>query len=146
MVNGVKASTYVSFVDQGPTFLALRPYFGSFWSEQLIFHWWLAPLRMLCMGISSKYCSAPETAHEDQPILNWLIFGREVIKFGEQQNVWVQVFVLGIPVMVLFGFLNLMEFLFGAAIAPSMIAMMGISMMWFVRGKNKHLDSNKKSA
>ena len=145
MVNGVKASTYVSFEDQGPTFLALRPYFGSFWSEQLIFHWWLSPLRMLCMGISSKFCSAPETSQQDQPILSWLLFGREVIKFGEQQNVWVQVFVLGIPIMLLFGILNLIEFLVSVVMSPTVIAMMGISTLWFIQCKINHFDTDKES-
>lgn len=137
MVNGIKASTYVSFEDQGPAFLALRPYFGSVWSEQRIFHWWLSPLRMLCMGVSSKFCSDPGTAQEDKPIMKWLLFGREVIRFGEHQNVWVQVFALGIPIMALFAFLNLVEFIFGAAMAPSMIVILNVMLLWLVAGNNR---------
>ncbi|CAB9527804.1 Protein hedgehog [Seminavis robusta] len=142
VVDGIKTSSYVSIQDQSPTFVSLRAYVGNF-SEQRIFHWWLSPLRMLCMGVSSKFC-IPDDSRADQDILSWLQIGRKVLLFGDQQSFVVQVFALAAPIAVLFGFFNLVELVFGPALAPTMLAVIGTCMAWFVTRRRTGSRAEKK--
>jgi hypothetical protein len=59
-VDGVLASNYVSLADTAQkTVDAAENYVGN---EETLFHWWLAPYRMMCLGISSNLCSGDNTS------------------------------------------------------------------------------------
>jgi hypothetical protein len=55
VVNGILASSYVSIMEEAPR--TVHAALGYIKNEQNLLHWWLAPYRMMCMGVSSKICS-----------------------------------------------------------------------------------------
>lgn len=120
--NGLKASTYVSIADQAPTVVKNTALFHM--NEQSLSHWWLAPHRMLCLGISERLCRATE--YEGQ-VLPYLMSGRDYAEFAEPYGFFMRVIVFGIPTFLFFGSLNLMEYiLLGPAFAPTIMLLLGL--------------------
>ena len=80
VVNGIKASTYVSIFDDAPSIVHL---FGSVFrlSEQRLLHWWLSPYRLVCMTLSSDFC---KDDYNEEGIANWLVIGRHIAVTGER--------------------------------------------------------------
>lgn len=115
VVNGLKASNYVTLADDAPMVVSNRGFFGLD-SEQLMIHWYMAPYRMLCMGVSPNYCSNSNLNEEG--ILNWLLFGRDWASYADEQNLFVRVVIMGVPVYLVFSLLNLVEVVFGPSLAP----------------------------
>jgi hypothetical protein len=65
--------------------------------------------------------------------LNWLLFGKSSsIEFAEEQGS-VYTHMMAVPVFLLFGFLNVMEKIFGSAYAPSVMLLAGTGMAYKVR-------------
>ncbi|CAB9529809.1 Protein hedgehog [Seminavis robusta] len=137
VVNGIVASAYVSILEEeAPKITALKTYFGLH-SDETIIHWWLSPYRMICMGISSSFCT--DNAHNEEGIMNWLLVGRQLALLGEKQIVMVQVMVFAVPLFTVFSIFNLVEFLFGAGLAPTMLALTA-GLVWFMhRAKNSNM-------
>ena len=93
VVNGIAASSYVSIHDDAAKSIIDIVTVGL--SEQTIFHWWLAPYRMVCMGVSSSFCE------NKGGIVPWLQFGLGLAKFGEKQYFVVQILGLAVVFFVL---------------------------------------------
>lgn len=130
VVNGFKASTYVSVTEEAPTVMEHRFIFGLS-SEQKLLHWWLSPYRMLCMGVSSNYCTNKN--HNEEGVLNYLATGRQLVQLAERQTVFVQVVLMELPVFVVFALLNTMEWVVGPSLAPTLIALLLSGMVWLRR-------------
>jgi Hint module len=159
VVNHVLASNYISISDEAPGIVAHSNWFFTFLSmpEQKLSHWWLSPFRMLCMGVSSGYCSngdeiltANAKNEEDQGILPWLLTGRKLAELAELQPGFVQMIVFGFPAFVVFGAFNLVETLFfGPAVAPSLIAFLFVCFVYAKvlkkeEGRNEENDLGEK--
>jgi Hint module len=106
VVNGVAASTYVSIQHNAPTVTGL---ILKGISEQTLFHWWLAPYRMVCLGVSPRLC---ENDYNEEGIVHWLALGRTLAELWEEQTIMVQILGLGL-FWVVFGVLVLAESLAG---------------------------------
>lgn len=132
MVNDLKASTYISISDQIPSVLSNSAFFGID-SEQTIHHWWLSPYRMLCLGVSSNFCNTGNRNHNEQGLLSWLVLGRDLLFVAEQQNLFFRIVFMAIPVFVAFAVLNFVELLSGPALAPSLIALVLLGLVWLRR-------------
>jgi len=121
--HGIHASSYVSIQDQAESVVES---FGFYWfSEQNLNQWWLSPYRMLCMGVSSSFCSTNPNmmraeGEVDAGILRWLLFGRT---YAESANEFTFFWhhVVGIPTAIVFGLCMLTEAIFGATLAPTAI-------------------------
>jgi len=120
VVDGLVASNYVSIQDNAPgTFQAMD--YLPFMTQERMLHWWLSPFRMLCMGVSSSFCSNDANTNEEG-ILNWLVLGENMAKFADGFSVWFQLIVMGLPLVVVFGFFNLAEWLLmGPRFAPTIM-------------------------
>lgn len=105
VVNEIAASAYVSIQHVAPSIVGLST--ASVMPQQMLFHWWLAPYRMFCMGLSTKLC---EDDYNDEGIIYWLGLGQSIAEFGDRQAFVVQVVGLAIffaifcPVMVVEAF------------------------------------------
>lgn len=112
VVNGVLASNYVSVMDVVPGVLN-HPLL--FWlSEHNMHHMWMAPVRMLCFGVSSSFC---EGTHTEDGILQWLWNGKAALEYTESKGAVATVLIGFIAIGSLVA-INLVEFVFGAAFAP----------------------------
>lgn len=96
VVNGMEASVYASLPHAEQIVSWLKPLLSS----QTIFHWWLSPLRMLCLGSPSS--SACQSYTEDG-LLVWLDTGNRLAEFLSGCNpifqaicVFVAAFLLGV--------------------------------------------------
>jgi hypothetical protein len=56
-------------------------------TEQSLFHWWLAPYRMMCTKMAPQVCT---NDYNEDGIIHWLAFGEKLAIFGEQMPVLVQ--------------------------------------------------------
>lgn len=114
VVDGILSSCYVSIEEEAPNAIETSM---ALLSEETILHLWLSPIRMLCMGVSPAYCNS----YNKEGILSWLDLGRSILRYAEQQSILVQVFLLGIPHLVVFGLLYAVETMLGGpALAPIM--------------------------
>ena len=130
VVNGLLASNYISISDTHPGVVEHSQMFFPM-NEQTLSHWWMSPARMLCMGVSSTFCSdgsesyssAYEVSEGDKGILPWLLMGRHFAHVAEHQPGFVR-FLLGVPTFILFGLFNTVEHVFlGAAYTPLLFTM-----------------------
>jgi len=139
VVNDVVASNYISISDKAPGVVGHSSWFFAFLSmpEQTLSHWWMSPFRMLCMGVSSGYCSNGDellTAHKEDEqesgILPWLLTGRALAEVVELQPNLVQIFVFGVPAFIIFGFFNLVETVFlGPSFAPALMMVLAAALI-----------------
>lgn len=98
VVNGLHASSYVSISEEAPNVVSK---FKRIMSEQTLLHWWLAPYRMLCLGISPDLC---ESDYNEEGIAHWLVWGRDIARYGDDFNegAWQCVQILGLLLVTLF--------------------------------------------
>lgn len=98
VVNGLHASSYVSISGDAPNVVSK---FKCIMSEQTLLHWWLAPYRMLCLGIASEMC---ESNYTEEGIAYWLAWGREIARYGDgfDVGIWQGVQILGLLLVTLF--------------------------------------------
>ncbi|CAB9502309.1 unknown protein [Seminavis robusta] len=115
--------------------------------ETTLSHWWLAPHRMICMNVllaNSKMCHGKNK----DGILHYLIAGQEMAQAANQYGSLVQVFVLGIPLFLFFGLLNLLEHVcMGPALAP-LVMLVGFLLsavgVWLQNDENDSQNTKKK--
>ncbi|CAB9504004.1 Intercellular signal essential for a variety of patterning events during development (By similarity) [Seminavis robusta] len=107
---GYKASTYVSNTDWAPTFVrTLHETFGI--PEQTLFHWFLAPFRSVCLGLS-LYCGDVN----EQGILNYLLWGQQLAMWVEATGVFCQTWIVAPLFIVFFGMWNVFDRVFGVTL------------------------------
>lgn len=140
VVNGILASNYVSIQDQAPTAVGQ---ISSLLSPDAILHWWLSPYRMLCLGVSPSFCKGENK--DESGILRWLLVGKHLIEFSEQQNWATRVFLLGIPTFVLFAAFNLWEAVLGGPALAPMVALVLVSGLSWLLQKRRSAVSAKKT-
>ena len=135
VVNGVLSSTYVSIDHITPEitgrFLGL--------SQHNLFHWWLAPYRMVCLGISSKLY---ENDYDEQDgIIYWLKFGETLAEFGEKQHPLLQF--LGVTIVFAGLFvLVVAEYLICSRLGATVLLLLVLNTtMW----KFHHVSTKKKT-
>lgn len=127
VVNGLVASTYISHQQDAPFFVQIGQ--GGWLelplSQADIGHIWVTPLRMLCGASSGQmpsYCSQDDS-NEFHP---WVSFGMRLIRFGEQQHIFIQIALLALFVVLLLP-LIVLEFTL-----LSMGGCLGLALLWFV--------------
>jgi hypothetical protein len=130
VVNGVLASAYVSISKDSPTIIHL---FGYHITEQTLFHWWLSPYRMVCMGLSSKVC---EDDFGTNNVIHWLNLGHNFAKFGEQQVWWLQMVGISLVMGALLAFVAL-EAVFGAQAGIAGLVLTGIAFHFYLTKARK---------
>ncbi|CAB9508229.1 expressed unknown protein [Seminavis robusta] len=116
---------------------------------QTISHWWLAPHRMMCMNVLWANDSKNMLCHgkNEDGILHYLIAGQEMARAVNQYKALVQVFVLGIPLFLFFGLLNLLEYVcLGPALAPlvMLVGFLATVGVWLQNDGNDSRDTKKK--
>ena len=115
VVDGNLASTYVSIAEEAPSVAEKASMFVA--NEHALVHWWLAPYRMLCLGVSNSFCNVAGT---EDGILNWLNYGKSLAEFADNQHSFWQ-YMMGIPLFFIFAFFNVTEMIFGTFFAPSAV-------------------------
>ena len=132
LVNDVLVSSYVSIAQEAPKAVEVsQMYFGTS-QEHVLLHWWLAPYRMMCLGVSDKLCQHQQG---QEGILNWLTVGQRMAEWANHniQSTLVQSVLLGLPMFVVFGLLVTVEWFFGSAFAPTAIAFTGAALVYQYR-------------
>jgi len=81
VVNGVKASNYVTLNDHGKKFLDITNAMSL--SHHTVSHLFMAPLRLMCMGVSGKFC---EYSTQEEGLNLWSYYGRSLAQWIEQQD------------------------------------------------------------
>ena len=114
VVNGILSSSYVSIEDDAPA-IVQHPLLQFWLSEHMLSHLWMAPFRMLCMGVSSKFCV--EHPRSEEGILDWLLTGQALAKWANNQSMIFQVPIGVLTFVALVGAFAA-ETVFGAAFAP----------------------------
>jgi hypothetical protein len=90
VVNGVQASTYVSF-QPNKSQVEIGGIKIVSWHE--IEHAWMAPYRLFCTAISPGMCK--NESYDEHGTVKWSTgAGVKIVKFTLAQSVWVQVFML----------------------------------------------------
>lgn len=116
VVNGIKASAYVALQEGGKEFAVLQGGYPIM-SQQSLIHMYLSPLRMACMGVHEGFCRSID--HDTG--YHWFVgMGIDFAKWSTTQNIFVQIVSLVLFVAV-FGSFYLLECLFGATSAPSVL-------------------------
>jgi Hint module len=138
VVNGVQSSAYVSIQEWAPSVTRTVARLG--FSEHQLVHWWLAPYRFVCMGLSKQFCGQRD---KDNGILEYLVRGKELAKMAEGYNGLVQALVFGPPLFLVFGFFHWLEYPFGPSMAPIVLAMV-MSLVWYMKASRKEAGRSQK--
>lgn len=85
LVNNLQVSSYVSIYEEAPRVIQK---YSTIFSENQLLHWWLAPYRMVCLGVSSNLCTGQ---HNEEGIAWWLVFGRSLARMADEWGLWMQV-------------------------------------------------------
>ena len=138
-VNGVKVSSYVSLNKLAPKGCRDSLLLGV--TSRDLQHWWLAPHRMLCMGVSSVFCASKDSNsfnNNQEGMFNWLYYAKRLILYAEERSWFVRIVVIGGPLFALFALFNSLELLFGASWTPAVL-LLGAVMAWyrFHRGRRE---------
>ncbi|CAB9499420.1 Desert hedgehog protein [Seminavis robusta] len=116
LVNGVVSSCYVSLNAELPPSVAESS--SWFLSESAVLHWWLAPHRIAVMaGLSGSFMDDMD----ENGYLQWLMYGKKLAEYAEDQGLMIQVGLIGFPLLVVLAVINLLEALVGAAGVPKLI-------------------------
>jgi len=135
VVNGQQASTYVSLLGYGAGIVehsALRGWL----SESLLFHSWLSPYRLACMGVSPFLCESNQHEQtEGTGILQWLLTGQSIMQYLEGLPFLAQIFLFAFVFFPILGFSMLLEALAGPAMAPTALVVGAYG--WALMKKNQ---------
>ncbi|CAB9519237.1 expressed unknown protein [Seminavis robusta] len=131
--------------DQAPIVVHNSKLF-QFLTEDKILHWFMSPVRMLCLGVSSNACQILERSRDEEGIHFYLVAGRSLAEFANQQGFFVQVFLIGIPVFLLFAFLNLLEVLLGGPGLAPFVCFAAITLGGWVVNKRHGMTSNSQES
>ncbi|CAB9521541.1 Protein hedgehog [Seminavis robusta] len=145
IVDEILSSTYVSIQDQAPIVVDNSKLF-PFLTEDKILHWFMSPVRMLCLGVSSNACQILERSRDEEGIHSYLMAGRSLAEFANQQGFFVQMFLIGIPVFLLFAFLNLLEVLLGGPGLAPFVCFAAITLGGWVVNKRHGMISNSQES
>jgi hypothetical protein len=140
VVNNLVASTYVSIDHNTPDII--NHFSWLVMSQHNLLHWWLAPYRMVCMGISPQLC---QNDFAEDGIVHWLHVGENLALFGEKQHSWVQRAGVGIITAAMF-VLVVIEYIFTpkfGAMGFTLVAVM-ISCIW-KRCRSASIKNKKKA-
>jgi hypothetical protein len=149
IVSGIPTSAYVSLRDYSSDFvdqMQQQPF--VFLSDHTILHWWLAPLRMLCLGVSLHFCQ--DHHGNNDGLLHWFAVGEHLLVWFDQSNAIVQS-LLVVLYVTLTGFLRLVEIMLGHSLGCCLVLWIMMSgAMFLVRGVQRReprrgglLSSNK---
>jgi len=130
-VNGVVASSYVS-LQKGQNHVVVweeLPFLGM--SQHDYVHCGLAPLRLLCMGVSSRYCTSYD--HNGMPWYAALaVDANEWIFDRQPHHARVRAVALGI-ITLLTGICLVLECIFGPSLAPLAVCSMALGRYYYRR-------------
>lgn len=108
VVNGMKASAFASV----PHAEELLSWLAPVISPQTIFHWWLAPLRMVCTSTLFPRGASACHSYTNDGLLVWLDMGNELARYLNECH-----FLIHSPsvvfVLFLLGCIRFVEMLFG---------------------------------
>jgi len=79
VVNSIKASTYVSIMENAPEVVNKVL---TVVSEDQLLHGWLAPYRIFCLQVAPSLCHNNYQEGEEG-IAHWLLFGKILAEFGD---------------------------------------------------------------
>jgi len=131
VVNGVVASSYVS-LQKGQNHVVVweeLPFLGM--SQHDYVHCGLAPLRLLCMGVSSRYCTSYD--HNGMPWYAALaVDANEWIFDRQPHHARVRAVALGI-ITLLTGICLVLECIFGPSLAPLAVCSMALGRYYYRR-------------
>ena len=129
VVNGLLASSYVSIREEAPSVVDSLWLFGM--TEHNLLHWWLAPHRLMCLGINSKLCGNKKAGgnRNEEGIVNWLVFGKGLAEWANGLVSLIRVILLGVAILML-GVIVLLENVFGPALVPPVFAIVGADLLW----------------
>ena len=65
--------------------------------------------------------------------MEWLLIAKGLAAFANKYGLFVQLVLLGVPLFILFGFFNLIEFVFGPETAPAAVVWIAAVIVWRVR-------------
>jgi Hint module len=135
MVDGEQASAYVSLQDFVPE-IVKHPALRWWLSDEFLSHAWLAPYRMLCMGISSLLCEQPEMQQKaNSGNLQWSLVGQSLLDTIAVLPLALQV-PIGLILLLALGVCLGLEIIFGPTMAPSALLVIAL-----VCTKTLHLGS-----
>jgi hypothetical protein len=124
VVNNIAASAYVSIHHNAPSVIGL---ITPNLSEQSLFHMWMAPYRMVCMGVSAKLC---QDDYNQEGIIYWLAFGQGLAEIWEEQCYLVQIVGVALVMFVL-GICVGAEMIFGSQLgALGVVLTVGAAMIY----------------
>lgn len=131
VVNGIKASSYISLQKNAPEYVQLQNGVQAMSQHNLI-HLALSPFRMVCMGLSSNLCQM----NEKDGMPSMVYWGIQVAQWldGLDLNLAVQVFLLGIFVSIFGGF-AFVEAAVRSAYSYGPVAMVIAGLLWTVSAK-----------
>lgn len=122
VVNGVISSCYVSLKEE----MSEESLRSAVWflSENSLLHLWLSPYRMLCLGVSSVF---GDVHGDKRNYLNeegkhwWLLFGKYIGDVAGEWSAFARVLFIGMPLLVVFGIMNLAEIVLGVLLQPALL-------------------------
>lgn len=140
--DGLVVSSYLALQDVSATeYLQLQTgKYAALLSHHSYAHMGLSPFRLLCLGVSSKFC----TSYNEEGISTYPALAIQVNLWAHQQHALVQLLVI-LALILLTGSCLVLETLFGAAYVPTMIVMIVGSIFWIVSRKNPGIESKTKN-
>jgi hypothetical protein len=123
VVDGIVASSYISLQSSAMEYVELKGGISTGMSQQDYVHMGLSPLRLVCMGISSRLCA--ETKNNEYGMPYYAAFAVQVNQWAHSQNIFVQTLVL-LAVPILTGICLLLENTFGPSWAPLAVLLIGV--------------------
>jgi Hint module len=97
-VDGIVSSCYVSLQTGASEYLELQGGIKTFLPQHHMVHMWLAPIRMVCMGISPRICNSFD---EDTGLAHFAQFSFAVSQFLDRQTLMVQILFLILYLLVM---------------------------------------------
>lgn len=143
VVNGVQTSNYIS-IQQKDNKLSGNVMIGennidTGLSFHLVNHMALSPIRMTCMGISSRFCDT-ESINEETGYPVFVSFWFQLMEFFQAQSLPIQIALVGVFFCVVAPFYAAESLLLGPAFAPTIL--LGIVAVFFAANKQRKEDNN----
>jgi Hint module len=133
-VDGIVSSCYVSLQQGASKYVELQGGIRTFLSHHRMVHMWLAPIRMVCMGISSSLCKSFD---EETGLAHFVQLGFAVSQFIDRQNLIVQILFLILYLLILAPF-AVLEWIAGPQISIYVLAACIILAEVHRRGSIRH--------
>lgn len=114
VVDGVQASSYIRFSTKEDGAL----------SDHSLIHMSLSPYRMLCSGVSARFCDTDNNGEDGMP--HYVRYGLNLLHWVSDSGIAVQ-FVAWPAIVAVSGSFWLLELLFGASMAPLMVLLAAVA-------------------